>query len=269
MTEPAQGSLAGLGILVTRPEAQARELIRALEARGARVLHLPALEIAPPADPRTARRRLEDWRRYDLAIFVSANAVRGALGLLGGGLPPGPELAAVGPATARTLAEAGAQAVQVPERADSEGLLALPRLRQVAGERILIVRGEGGREHLARELAARGARVAYAEVYRRRPAAVDPGPILARWRSGEISLVIATSAESLAALATVLGPAGRPLLQGTPLVVISDAMIQRARALGIRAALVRCPGAGSDTLTRCIENWYRAPDQAGNLTDDG
>ena len=224
--------LHGAGVLVTRPAHQAGEWCRLIEEHGGRALRLPALEIAGPADPEPARRRLARLDDCDLLIFVSPNAVRQGLALAGpAGLPSRLQLAAVGDATAAALAEMGRPADLVPQRSqDSEGLLALPRLGAVAGQRVLIVRGEGGRPLLGETLAQRGARVEYLEVYRRVCPDSDVAPLLARW--DQVDLVTATSNQILENLLLLFGAAGRGRLLETPLLVISGRTGERARTLG-------------------------------------
>ena len=237
--------LAGLGVLVTRPALQSAGLCRLIEHCGGRPLAFPALEIRPPEEPGEARRLLE--REWDLVIFISPNAVRFALSLSATGRPPGAaQVAAVGRGSARALAAAGVQPDLVPERYDSEGLLALPELARVAGRRILIVRGEGGRALLGDTLERRGAEVHYAEVYRRLRPSVDAAPLVARW-GRDVQVVTATSVEVLENLALMLGEEGRGLLCATPLVVISERMQQAAARLGI-ARVLRAEGAGDEAL---------------------
>lgn len=223
--------LAGRGVLVTRPAGQAEPLCRLIEAAGGRALRFPTIVIAPPADIPGAQRRLaEPW---DLMYFVSRNAVEQALALAGEGTWPGAtRVAAVGRGTARALAAAGRAPDLVPsERYESEALLAMPELADMRGQRVLVVRGEGGRALFGETLAARGAEVDYAEVYRRVQPTVDPTPLLARWPS-EVALITATSDEVLLNLVAMLGPAGRDPLVGTPLVVIAKRTEQTARRLG-------------------------------------
>lgn len=241
--------LAGLGVLVTRPAHQAEPLCRLIEAHGGRPVRFPALDIQPPRDPEPARRLLaQDW---DLLVFVSANAVTHALDLAGR-LPAG-RRAAVGRATAQALVKAGHGPDLVPERQDSEGLLERAELRHMAGQRVLIVRGEGGRPLLGDSLAARGARVSYAEVYRRVLPERDPASLLAHWDQ-EIQVVTATSAEVLENLAHLLGETGRARLQGTPLVVISERMEAAARAAGM-TRLIRAPAADDGSVVAALGAW--------------
>jgi uroporphyrinogen-III synthase len=240
-------NLAGLGVLVTRPAHQSDALCRRIEQCGGRAVAFPALEILPTREPaRAAELLAQDW---DLVIYTSANAVRFALQLTTA-LPTATHIAAVGRATARLLEHTDTPPDLLPARADSEGLLDLQLLRQVAGRRILIVRGEGGRALLGESLSERGARVEFAEVYRRAPPRTDPAPLLQRWPK-EVQVVTATSAEVLENLWQLLGPAGRGLLRATPLILISERMEPLARRLGITRTL-RADGAGEDALLAAI-----------------
>ncbi len=239
--------LAGLGVLVTRPAHQANALCRRIEQCGGHPVAFPALEILPPADPAPAAALLgRDW---DLLIYTSANAVSLARELIPD-LPTAAHIAAVGRATARLLEQTDTPPDLLPDRSDSEGLLTLPALQQVAGRRVLIVRGEGGRALLGDSLRERGAEVAYAEVYRRGLPRTDPADLLRRWPR-EVQAVTATSAEVLENLSRMLGPEGRKLLQATPLVVISERMLPLARQLGIER-VIQADGAGEDALLAAL-----------------
>lgn len=223
--------LAGRGVLVTRPRAQAAGLCDLIVAAGGRAIAFPTIEIEAAGDAERARGLLA--APADLLFFASRNAVDYALPLLPGGvLPTRPRLAAVGQATAAALTAAGRAPDLVPAgRYDSESLLALPALQELAGLRALIVRGEGGRPLLGETLRARGAEVAYAEVYRRALPEVQPATILAGWER-EVQFVTATSGEILDNLLRMLGAAGRDRLLATPLAVVSERTRQEALRLG-------------------------------------
>jgi uroporphyrinogen-III synthase len=229
--------LNGRGVLVTRPAAQAEGLCRLIEAANGRPLAVPGIEIAPAADPREAADLLS--AAWDLMYFVSPNAVAHALALVPDGSWSRVErIAAVGRATATALAEAGRAPDLVPEqRFDSETLLRMPELAEMQGRRVLIVRGDGGRALLGDTLRARGAEVAYAEVYRRLRPQFDPGPLLANW-SDAVALVTATSDEVLLNLVEMLGPDGRAPLLATPLVVVAERTAETARGLGFACVQV-------------------------------
>lgn len=242
-------------MLVTRPRHQAQGLVDALQALGARALIFPTLEIvpAPATDPLQAR--LRQVLGADWLIFVSPNAVAHGLTLIEsvGGLPIGAGVAAVGRTTARCLHERGVSDVLAPDQgADSEALLALPAFRQVAGQRILIVRGVGGRELLGQTLRDRGARVEYAEVYRRaQPAVADRR--LRDWLARDaIAMVTATSPAGLENLLAMAGPEGCARLLGLPLVVVSERMLQLAENLGFKGPIRVAAGAGDEAVSQAV-----------------
>ncbi len=251
-------NLKGKGVLVTRAAHQAAGLSALIASSGGRAVAFPCLEIAPAGDSAAARERLVG-QRWDLAVFISPNAVRHAVALLAGERLQARHIAAVGEATARGLRTAGMPADRVPEqRFDSEGLLALPELQRMQGQAVVIVRGEGGRPLLGDSLRARGAKVGYAEVYRRLRPATDPAPLLARW-DDEVDIVTATSAEVLDNLVAMLGEAGWPRLRSTPLVVISERMAERARGLGF-AQVLSATAADDAAVLRRLCDWTAAAD---------
>lgn len=244
--------LKGRGVLVTRPAGQAERLCQLVSEAGGEPVPFPTLEIRATTEPEQARQLL--MAPWDLMLFVSRNAVDCAIELL----PPGlrerwtasspeqqtagaagrPLRGAVGRATAAALREHGLEPDLVPASGfDSEALLALPALTQVAGKRVLIVRGEGGRPLLGDTLRERGAEVAFAEVYRRTRPDVDLSTELAAWRD-RLGFVTATSDEVLHNLLEMLGPANRGWLLSMPLVVISDRGGATAMQLGFRRVAV-------------------------------
>lgn len=234
-------SLKGLGVLVTRPEQQAEPLCQLIEEYGGSAIPCPTLCIAEPRDWTPALVIFDRLADYDLAIFTSVNAVDRALPPIQerGGFPPRLELAAIGQATARALEQQGAtQCLHPTQGFTSESLLALPRFQNIAGQRIVIVRGEGGREWLADTLAARGAGVDCAEVYRRERPSVDTEALLERWEHGEIGAVVITSIESLQNLFAMLGTTGQPYLRDTPLVVVSTRIRHSAAEQGCHHLLL-------------------------------
>ncbi len=230
--------LRGLSVLVTRPAGRSQTLCELIERARGRPVSFPAMEIVPPEDPERAARVLAQAASADLLIFVSANAVTHAFPLLPEILPAETAVAAVGGATARALEEAGLEPDLVPrERFDSEGLLALPQLQKMAGRRVIIVRGEGGREALREALEARGAAVVYAEVYRRRCARRSAANLVAQWDS-LVEAAVVTSVAVFDCLWELLGEVGQEKLKETPLVVLSERIARHAAALGCRRLTV-------------------------------
>src|SRR5262249_23802435 len=161
-------------------------------------------------------------------------------------------LAAVGSGTRRALQALGARRVLAPEDgADSEALLALPELHDVAGKRILIVRGEGGRELLAETLVARGARTEYLECYRRVLPHGDMAPLNAAWDNGEVDAVPVSSPASLDTLITLLGV---PRLAAKPIFVNHARVAERAREAGIPEVIVA--GSGDEETVEALVAYF-------------
>lgn len=223
--------LAGLSVLVTRPAEQATALSEAIAAARGRPVSFPALEILGPADKKAVRAALADLKAIDLLIFVSANAVRYAFPQMPDNIPLDLPIAAVGSATAEALEDCGLDPTLVPEQMDSEGLLALEQLADMQGKRVLIVRGNGGREVLHDTLVERGAQVSYVEAYRRQLPKRNPANLIAYW-SSMVEVVTVTSVQLLENLFTLLGEEGVPLLQQTPMVVISERIAEQAAERG-------------------------------------
>ena len=263
-------ALNGLGVLVTRPALQADPLCQLIEHYGGTAIRCPALLIREPRDWAPALAIFDRLADYHLAIFTSVNAVERASPLIQkrGGIPLALEIAAIGKATARALAGSGIGRCLQPESDfTSEGLLALPRLQSVAGQSIVIVRGEGGRALLADTLTERGARVDRAEVYRRERPTADVGALLGRWARGEIGAAVATSTESLLNLFDMLGGAGQDYLRDTPLIVISARTRQTAAEYGCRRILV-AREASDDAIAAVLLGLTAnlSPVQFGNAT---
>jgi uroporphyrinogen-III synthase/uncharacterized protein HemX len=223
-------------VLVTRPDGQADGLAHLINEAGGQAVLVPLLSIAPPLNPSTAKSLLNAAEPWDWLIFISANAVRGVLGVDGwmGPVAGATRLAAVGEATATALAEAGLTVDLVPyPQFNSEALLADPRMAQVAGQRVLIVRGEGGREHLAETLRERGADVAYAEVYRRVPVSIEAfSSSLNLWQEASFDAVVVTSGEALAHLTGLLRETGLDSQPRPVLVVPSERIANQAAEQG-------------------------------------
>jgi uroporphyrinogen-III synthase len=250
--------LRGVRVLVTRPAHQAETLVQKIEAAGGETVRLPTIEIAAPASTAALHAVLDRLPEFAIAIFISPNAVRQFLPLVRarGGVPSGLRLAAVGQGTLHTLHEEGFDKVLAPlERFDSEALLELLPPAVVAGKEILIVRGEGGRKKLGESLNARGARVAYAECYRRVPPRQPDATSLARLRRGEIDILVITSIEGARNLCALVGESARAQLLATPVVVVSERLAQACRELGFRAELCVATQASDAAIMAALRAW--------------
>lgn len=236
-------SLAGRGVLVTRPRELAQGLAKKIEDAGGRPIVFPAIEIEPLPQSGPVG-------RYDVVVFVSPTAVVQGARWIGAGT----KVLAVGAGTAHEIMKSRKDVVFPASGADSEALLELPELAEVAGKRILIVRGEGGRALLGEALAARGAEVGYAQCYRRVRPRADAGPLLAGWAAGEIRAVTVNSGEALQNLLDLLGEEGRRRLRDTPLFVPHPRVAAQAAAAGAREVVVA--GAGDDEMIERLVAYF-------------
>lgn len=174
-----------------------------------------------------------------------------------GALPPGMKLAAIGPGTARALGIHGRKPDILPrDGANSESLLKLKALNAVDNQRILIVRGQGGRELLAETLEERGAEVDYAQVYRRAVPRVDHSELGDWFRQGKVDAIMVTSREALLNMDRMLSPALTPYLRSAQLLVSSARVIKLAAALGIRRRPVIAADASDRALVHAWVKWW-------------
>lgn len=253
-------NLAGTRVLVTRPEHQAEKLAAAIrDAHGVAVL-FPVLSISAANAPHNAAAvlaQLGDAEGVDFLIFVSPNAVDHVLDFLPPqGRPAKPKLIAIGQATALAMEEAGLSVDAKPSNGqNSESLLNLPELQDVAGKRIIIVRGEGGRPLLGDTLRERGAEVAYAEVYARNLPEVADDEFERLCDDPGIDLCMATSNEALENLCTMAGEVGCIKLLGLPLLVISQRAAELAKTLGFHSDIIVADGGSEDALLAAIARW--------------
>ncbi|MDR2014261.1 MAG: uroporphyrinogen-III synthase [Azoarcus sp.] len=249
------GALSGRTIAVTRPADQAEALCRAIEEAGGRAFRFPLLEIVPVTDPAVFAPVAARLDTFDLAFFVSPNAVEHGLA----GLrqvrpwPPGLHVAAVGQGSARALNAHGFADVIVPAVGfDSEAVLALPAFsaEAVRGCAVLVVRGNAGRELLGRTLAARGAHVEFLSCYHRRCPAADPAPLLELAACGSLDALSVTTAEGVDHLARIVGDAGLACLSGVPVFVSHPRIAARCHLHGLEQTIAS--GAGDDALLRAF-----------------
>jgi uroporphyrinogen-III synthase len=227
--------------VITRPREQAGGLAALIETAGGRALLYPAIGIEDPADAAPALRAIGALESFDLVVFISPTAVRRAFGMMQKGRPWPAALraAAIGRGSARELERQGVSGTLIPESgADSEALLALPEMAGMSGKRVLIFRGEGGRELLGDALKARGAQVEYAECYRRVRPRTDMGPLLAAWKEAAVHAVTVSSAAGLGNLFAMLGEDSAMRLRQTPVFAAHGRVADAARRHGVQEVVL-------------------------------
>jgi len=248
-------------VVITRPRAQADSLAQAVTRLGRRAEVLPLLEIAPIPDPAPLKAALAALPAYALVAFVSPNAVDAAFAHLAG-WPTGVPIGIVGEGSRAALARHGVTGDTAtifcppdPAHSDSEHLLASLDQPALRGRRVLIVRGESGRELMADTLRAAGVQVETVAAYRRSVPALDDA-LAARLSAllAQPNDWIITSSEALrglAALVAQLDPdAGMGRLARQHLIVPHARIAETARALG--CARVTLTGSGDERLLAAL-----------------
>ena len=222
-------------VLLTRAEGQNEKLASLLRAASISPRAIPMLEIRCEPPGKHFKQVAMNLDRYGHIVFVSQNAVACALDDLEAFWPQWPAALrwhAVGAATGRLLRDRGID-VLVPDEPSTEGMLASGVFDRVAGDKILIVRGRGGREQLAQELARRGGEVSYLEVYTRCPVtlAEDERQLLLALLP---AVAVIYSGETLQALAANLGE----VRKGLSIVVPSGRVRSVAADMGFGDVIV-------------------------------
>ncbi len=230
-------------ILITRPAGRADDLCAAIAAQGGSAVHIPMLAVAaldPQHDAEICARTAQQiaaLASYQRVIAISVNAVHCGLQLIAARhalteLPSGIAWYGIGSATIAEFARHGIRARGGSAAMSSEALLALPELHAVAGQSILILRGVGGRETLAASLRARGAKVDYAECYRRVAPQLDSKQTT-QMQANQFAAVCVNSAETLHHLVElVAGTDALIQLQHSALIVPSARVAEEAAGLG-------------------------------------
>lgn len=240
-------ALTGLRVLVTRPAAQADKLVSLLKQQNAAPVLLPLIEIKAID---AGSWPIIDWRKIDWLIFVSRNAVQHFCAGWGKKLPARLQCVAVGNGTAQAMREQGLTVSLQPEISNgSEGLLTLPEMQQLKDQKIVIVRGQGGRELLADTLQARGASIRYIEVYSRQLPKVSNAQKMAAL---ETDILLATSVQSVANLLRIFAESKQQIC-AKPLVVLSERIKQYALAQGFSDIVVTDNASDEAIMQRLTE----------------
>ena len=235
-------------VLLTRPAEESALLAASLSDVGIFSSSLPLLEIeALPVTPEQ-QAVWADLGRYCAVIVVSKPAARLGVQRLERHWPRLPWFS-VGAATAQVLADQGLDVHYPPSGDDSEALLALPALREAIARtdaRVLILRGEGGRELLAERLREQGASVDYLELYRRFLPAYDPGVLMQRIQLERLNGLVVSSGQGFLHLQALAGSDWSQVAR-LPLFVPSPRVAEMARAAGAQE-VVDCRGASAAAL---------------------
>jgi len=183
-----------LKVLITRPEAKNKALALLLKHQGINSVSQPLFNYQANAHEVEIKKTLCN---ADIIIFVSTAAVEFSHASFPLENCQHQQIIAVGKATKKALQILNIKNVLSPEQENSEGVLLLSLLnKSLTGKNITIVRGNGGREHLAKQLRSRGAIVQYLESYQRIWATLAED-IDKQWQEMKINCIVITSNEIL------------------------------------------------------------------------
>ena len=251
--------LAGKTVIVTRPLAQAQNMCESLERYQATVVHFPVISITAAKNIEPAENALKKLKTYNTVIFISANAVHYSMDLaqqLSLSFKD-KQLAAVGPATKMALESYGHSVNIVPTTGfTSEALLNHNSLCQVKGQKILIVRGQSGREHLRQELESRGAEVSYAEVYQRQlptqRAKIDLSVL-----PKEDTAILSYSVETVQNLWSLCNQDEKHWLTNATLIVGSERIAKAASSVGFAKKPIIAENSSDEAMLNAVIGWAK------------
>lgn len=254
-------------ILITRTEDRAKSLSDAIIAAGGIPILVPTIDIIDPEDIHPLLNIFNRLSNFDIAIFVSPNAVNKTqlhwqfyrkknhqddlqLSLV---FANSLKVIAIGPGTREMLSHYCIVVNDMPvQHFSTEGLLELSILKKIADKRIVLFCGEGGRTELAEKLRRRGAQVTFAYVYCRRCPRLNLQEQLTDWQKQGIDLVVGTSAESLYNLLEMVGESGAHWLKQLPWLVVSERLADLIKTLGFTVAPIVAKSATNDGIFEAL-----------------
>ena len=251
--------LIGIGIAITRPIDQAKKLSALIAEAGGTPILFPLIEVMPLKNYGKFEAVISDSKDYDWAIFISSNAVQNGMprlvkaGIAKEDIFGSLKFAAIGPVTASELKSFGVKDVLTPlshvqdgdeskVRFDSESLLTLPEMTNVAGKKILIVRGVGGRDVLAETLKTRGAQVTFGECYQRVNPQTNCNLLAQLWAEKKLHGIVVTSSEAMRHLLDLAGDA--EWLRNITLFVNHARIAELPLQIGLKALVADALGDG-------------------------
>ena len=232
--------LFGRRVVVTRARAQAGELSVELEKLGAEVREFPTIEIRPPQDFAPLDNAIRELDSFDWIVFTSANGVYAFLKRLRyndldlRAVPRSAKVAAIGPATAERLEEAGLRVDVIPDEYRAEALIEALDTETLAGSRFLIPRAKVAREILPETLREAGAEVIVPPAYETVPVSEGSNELAGLLEAGEIDCVTFTASSTVENFAGTFGENTARLLANTSVACIGPITADTARSHGIK-----------------------------------
>jgi uroporphyrinogen III methyltransferase/synthase len=242
----AKHRLAGRVFIITRAREQSADITTLIESYGGKAVHCPTIEIVPPESWEGVDRAINEFEKYDWVIFTSANGVRYFLDRLKerassdkGSLFSEKRVCAIGPATRRSLEEAGVAVDLVAEESVAEGVVKaiighLNPEDSLRGKHILIPRARYARDVIPDELSKLGAAVDAVEAYQTMKPDVDCAHILDLFERRSVDAITFTSPSTVVNFAALVSPRRlSELLSDTVVGCIGPVTSAKARDLGL------------------------------------
>jgi uroporphyrinogen-III synthase len=228
-------------VLITRPLETSAPLIEKLLSLGIMVTHFPVITFKATTQQQAFHQAIATLPHYHIAVFVSQAAVHFTLPHILATWPELPSITftAIGPSTKKALNDYGVLSVTIPENPpfESETLLKMPTFQAVSDQKILIFRGNGGRDLLKNTLETRGAAVQYIEAYER----IQPSPpseaTINAWRHAPFDAIVLSSLDCLKHLLCLIGP-DSAWLKECPTVIVGLRMFEVANKLGLKRLFI-------------------------------
>jgi uroporphyrinogen-III synthase len=245
-------------VLITRPEKAGRVLAQQLESIGINARCQPFFDYLPFANKEKTQQLLEQ-NSQAIIIFVSVAAVEFAHHTVNFSHWQQKNIIAVGDATKTALKGLGIHAIS-PELHTSEGLLTLDVLheKKINNQTIIIVRGDGGREHLAQQLSLRGATIHYLESYQKVWLPLTQDHVL-QWHNQQINCIVITSNALLESIVHLINNSDSYWQTTCLWVVASNRISERAIQLGLRN-IINANGANDQAMLNAITSYGKNND---------
>jgi len=243
--------------LITRPAHQSQGLNDKLTEVGYGVISLPTIAITATTETAFHRQLNSQIQGYDLVLFVSRNAVEFAFKYIRKeDLSSHTKFGVIGQGTCQALQQQEMETQVVPvDNYNSEGLLASSQLQEVKNKRVLIFRGQEGRNLLGDTLRERGAKVEYCEVYQRVLPNYSSNFFAALIEEGFPDVVVFTSSEGMENIFKLVSNSEAEALRTIPWLLISERMRETASNLRHNGAIIIAKKASDQGIIDALQEW--------------
>jgi uroporphyrinogen III methyltransferase/synthase len=230
----------GKRILITRPEAQAKDFIEALKAQGAEPISFSTIRIISPRDWVTVDKAIENLTTYDVLIFTSVNGVKfffrrlkekgkniGSLKKL--------KMVAIGPKTAEAIERFHLRVDIIPKKFQAESVVEALEKDGITGKRFLLPRAEKARDVLPQEITKRGGHINVVTVYRTSKGKGDVQAVKELFRKRLIHVITFTSSSTVKNFVELLAEKDiSKMIKGAVVASIGPITADTAASLGIK-----------------------------------